>query len=162
MTADPPRHWLAGNLPRSHEPIAASSCRNSFGVGATKRSAVRRYNLCARIWDRPGARTSGVEAWSSAARRANVRPHRVAFGSCRQAADRLVSAFVIPRSSRCCRPKRRRPVHFLVTRQRRSGASVAAILGRIASHDRSTSRPRRYGNLTKGLSSHHPLGEGND
>jgi len=61
---------------------------------------------------------------------------------------------------------------FLLTRQRRSGASVAAILGHIASHDRSA-RQRHFGieaaplrskhrNLTKGLSSHHSLGEGND
>src|SRR6266478_7176333 len=31
MTADPPHHCLAGNLARSHEPIVASSCRNSLG-----------------------------------------------------------------------------------------------------------------------------------
>ena len=53
MTADPPHHCLAGNLARLHEPIVASYCRNSLGVGAIKKSAVRRYNLCARIWDRP-------------------------------------------------------------------------------------------------------------
>jgi hypothetical protein len=69
-------------------------------------------------------------------------------------------------------PKRRRPVHFLVTRQRRSVASVAAIFGHIASRDRFT-RQRIFGieaaplrsqhrNLTKGLSSHDSLGKGND
>ena len=122
--------------------------------------------------DRSGARTKRGEAWSSSARRVNICPRRAAAGSSRQAADWSVSAFVIPRSSRCCRPKRRRPVHFLVTRQRRSVASVAAIFGRIASRDRST-RQRNFGieaaplrsqhrDLTKGLSSHHSLGKGND
>jgi hypothetical protein len=67
MTADPPHHCLAGNLARSHEPIVASSCRNSLGVGAIKRSAVQRYNLCAGIWDRP-ARLSGLHFLISADR----------------------------------------------------------------------------------------------
>ena len=93
-------------------------------------------------------------------------PHHCLPGNLARSHEPIVSvSFRICYSSILvlCRPKRRRPVHFLVTRQRRSGASVAAILGRIASHDRST-RQRNFGieaaplrsqhcNLTKGLSS---------
>ena len=117
--------------------------------------------------NRSVARTKRGWAWSSAARCANIPPDCATVGSSRQAAGRSVSAFVIPRSSRSVAQSADGLFVFWSL-----GSGLATIPRLFASRDRS-SRQRNFGieaaplrlqhsNLTKGLSSHHSLGEGND